>query len=229
MFIDLAKIEALMAEERYSENLGNRKAETFESLLASKVEAAKWCLGLQESTLNYHLTASNGALISNRFATVAHTAEEDFEVGSSIDGSAGSSSVIEEAKFMQQLGNQLKGNFKGLSFQQFSSPMRRMRGAGGSGWSLHNTGEAIDLFYSNKSALTDWLIQNASALRLKVIIDYANQRSWNSSRKDWKSSSKISTSYNHIHIDRGGYRNNGQGLSPEDTLATNVRQIIGGL
>jgi len=215
---------------RFSDNLSTHDPISIENRLSQKIEAQRWCLGL-DTQLQYH-TEMEGLLIpidtSNLTLFVTHTADEDAELGSASIASA-SNSVIEEAKFMQQLGNNLKARFNGLTFQQFSSPMRRMRGAGGAGWTLHNTGEAIDLFYSDKATLVNWLVENADNLKLKVIIDYVNQRSWNSSRRTWKHSDSIVPSYNHIHIDRGGYRRNGQGLSPEVTISTNVRKIVGGL
>lgn len=193
-----------------------------EDNLNSKVEAQKWCLGIG-SDLKYHIEI-DGMLYS------VFSSGEDVELDAptTVQGTA-SHSVVEEAQFMKQLGQSLKSTFTGLSVQQFATPMRRMRGAGGSGWTLHNTGEAIDLFYKNNNRLVEWLLANATQLELKVIIDYHNRRSWNSTRKTWRTSNSIDPSYGHIHIDRGGYRRTGQGLSPEETLKTGVRRIVGGV
>ena len=216
--------------DSYSDNLSINSLEKIEEQMAIKVDAQKWCLGFSSAPL-YH-SSSNGVLqlLDVARSYVMHTAEEDYELDeASLPESTATNSVIEEAKFLKDLGNTLKSLYPGLTFQQFASPMRSMRGVGGTGWTLHNSGEAIDLFYKDLDTVSSYLIANAAQIKLKVIIDYRNQRSWNSKRGTWRSSSNINSGYHHLHIDRGGYRRNGHGLSPEETLQSGVRKIVGGI
>jgi len=68
MFIDLAKIEALMAEERYSENLSN-KGDSHAELLSSKVAGAKHALGIGPLSDDYSANVGAGnASINNELA-----------------------------------------------------------------------------------------------------------------------------------------------------------------
>jgi hypothetical protein len=239
MNFDINRIEQILKTENlYSDTLGSKSPEAMKDSLAAKVESQKWCLGI-DTELKYYTDVAGALqriLSTGKYGkapTVNHDAPEspDVEGGfESVDAAKGkvSRSVVEEAIFMRNLGNMLKEKFPGLTFQQFAEPPRRMRGAGGSGWSLHNGGEAIDLFYKDNKKLTDYLVQNAAALNLKIIIDYHNQRIWNSRRNAWRTSSSVETSYKHIHVDRGGYTKKGQGLSPEQVQASNVRKLVEG-
>tara|TARA_R110001583_G_scaffold78667_1_gene213038 strand:+ start:51055 stop:57495 length:6441 start_codon:yes stop_codon:yes gene_type:complete len=102
----------------------------------------------------------------------------------------------------------------GKQFQQFSGKARRMKGTGSKSWSLHGTGEAIDIWLMDTGQaekVQRYIAENLTNVRL--IIDYKNQRIWKPG-SGWQESSTVSPSYSHWHVDRGGVKENGAGWSP---------------
>ena len=117
------------------------------------------------------------------------------------------------AEELKTLGYIRAGGGKG--YQQFSGAARRMKGSGSKAWSLHGTGEAIDVWLidSGQSEIVKrHIAENLTNVRL--IIDYKNQRIWFPD-KGWQETSTVQPSYSHWHIDRGGSKGNGSGYSPQ--------------
>ena len=128
--------------------------------------------------------------------------------------------IRKEACLMYNFAQELKviGYIRaggGKGYRQFSGPARRMKGSGSKAWSLHGTGEAIDVWLvdSGQSEIVQrYIAENLTNVRL--IIDYKNQRIWFPD-KGWQETSNIEPSYSHWHIDRGGSKGNGSGFSPQ--------------
>ena len=102
----------------------------------------------------------------------------------------------------------------GKQYQQFSGKARRMKGTGSKSWSLHGTGEAIDIWLTDtgqSDVVQRYIAENLTNVRL--IIDYKNQRIWKPSN-GWQEATSVNPSYSHWHIDRGGVKKNGSGWSP---------------